>query len=252
MTIHEYGDRKNPHILLIHGMWMCHEMMLPYVEKMRGEYHIIAPDLTGHGSDMGSFEGAEQDAVQIGKWLADHDIKSLELMFSASMGCVVAMYLMADSPWLNVKCSVLEGAALTRMKGVEWMFRGMMGGMQRHPEAVAKMYSAADIDSDVMKKLSGSMGRTDKKALACMVHTCNSFKYEQSMLPAGMQRRLFFEFGSKDSHIVCRKLIQKYYPEATITVRKGYGHCVYMFKHQEEYSDILKDYMKKSMQPGRA
>ncbi|CBK82859.1 hypothetical protein CCU_11930 [Coprococcus sp. ART55/1] len=22
MTIHEYGDRKNPHILLIHGMWM--------------------------------------------------------------------------------------------------------------------------------------------------------------------------------------------------------------------------------------
>lgn len=82
MTIHEYGDRKNPHILFIHGMWMCHEMMLPYVEKMHGEYHIIAPDLTGHGSDMGSFEAA------------------------------------------------------------------------------AKMYSAADIDSDVMKKLSGSMGRT--------------------------------------------------------------------------------------------
>ena len=214
---------------------------------MRSEYHIIAPDLTGHGSDMGSFEGAEQDAVQIGKWLADHDIKSLELMFSASMGCVVAMYLMTDSPWLNVKCSVLEGAALTRMKGVEWMFRGMMGGMQKHPETASKMYSAAYIDTDVMKKLSDSMSRTDKKALACMVHTCNSFKYEQSMLPADVQRRLFFEFGSRDSHIVCRKLIQKYYPEATITVRKGYGHCVYMFKHQEEYSDILKDYMRKSM-----
>ena len=251
MTIHEYGDRKNPHILLIHGMWMCHEMMLPYVEKMRGEYHIIAPDLTGHGSDMGSFEGAEQDAVQIGKWLADHDIKSLELMFSASMGCVVAMYLMTDSPWLNVKCSVLEGAALTRMKGVEWMFRGMMGGMQKHPETASKMYSAAYIDSDVMKKLSDSMSRTDRKALACMVHTCNSFKYEQSMLPSDMQRRLFFEFGSRDSHIVCCKLIQKYYPEATITIRKGYGHCVYMFKHQEEYSDILKDYMKKSMLTSR-
>lgn len=191
--------------------------------------------------------GAEQDAVQIGKWLADHDIKSLELMFSASMGCVVAMYLMTDSPWLNVKCSVLEGAALTRMKGVEWMFRGMMGGMQKHPETASKMYSAAYIDTDVMKKLSDSMSRTDKKALACMVHTCNSFKYEQSMLPADVQRRLFFEFGSRDSHIVCRKLIQKYYPEATITVRKGYGHCVYMFKHQEEYSDILKDYMRKSM-----
>lgn len=67
----------------------------------------------------------------------------------------------------------------------------MMGGMQKHPEAASKMYAAADIDSDVMKKLSDSMGRTDKKALACMVHTCNSFKYEQSMLPADVQRRLF-------------------------------------------------------------
>lgn len=171
MTIYEYGDRAKPHILLIHGMWMCHEMMLPYVEKMRSEYHIIAPDLTGHGSDMGSFEGAEKDAIQIGKWL-------------------------------TVKCSVLEGAALTRMKGVEWMFRGMMGGMQKHPEAVAKMYSAADIDSDVMKKLSGSMSRTDKKALACMVHTCNSFKYEQSMLPADMQRRLFLS-SAVGIHTLC-------------------------------------------------
>lgn len=63
MTIHEYGDRNKPHILLIHGMWMCHEMMLPYVEKMRSDYHIIAPDLTGHGNDMGSFDGAERDAI---------------------------------------------------------------------------------------------------------------------------------------------------------------------------------------------
>lgn len=31
MKINEYGDRDRPHILLIHGMKMCHEMMLPYV-----------------------------------------------------------------------------------------------------------------------------------------------------------------------------------------------------------------------------
>ena len=46
MTIHEYGDRNKPHILLIHVM-----------EKFREDYHIIAPDLTGHGDDQGSFPG---------------------------------------------------------------------------------------------------------------------------------------------------------------------------------------------------
>lgn len=38
MTIYEYGDRSKPHILLIHGMWMIHEMMLPYVDKLRDDY----------------------------------------------------------------------------------------------------------------------------------------------------------------------------------------------------------------------
>lgn len=248
MTIHEYGDRNKPHILLIHGMWMCHEMMLPYVEKMKKDYHIIAPDLTGHGDDQGEFAGAERDAMLIGKWLSDHDIKKLELMFSASMGCVVAMYLMADNPWLTVECSVLEGAALTRMKGVEWMFRGMMGGMQKHPNAASMMYSSAEMDKAVMDKLAASMNRTDKATLSCMVHTCNSFKYERCMLPESAQKRLFFEFGSRDSHLVCRKLIKRYYPNATITVRKGYGHCVYMFKYKEEYEGILKNYMLASVE----
>ncbi len=243
MTIHEYGDRYKPHILLIHGMWMCHEMMLPYVENMQNDYHIIAPDLTGHGDDQEKFASGERDAMLIGKWLSDHDIKRLDLMFSASMGCVVAMYLMTYNPWLDVRCSVLEGAALTRMKGVEWMFRGMMGGMKKHPDAAAMMYSSAVIDDAVAQKLANAMKRTDKEALACMVHSCNSFKYEQCLMPENVQRGLYFEFGSRDSHIVCRKLIKRYYPKATITVRNGYGHCVYMFKHKKEYGDILKNYM---------
>ena len=65
MTIYEYGDRSKPHILLIHGMWMIHEMMLPYVDKLRDDYHIIAPDLTGHGSDTGRFESAQKEASEI-------------------------------------------------------------------------------------------------------------------------------------------------------------------------------------------
>ena len=33
-------------MLLINGMWMTHEMMLPYVDQLMDDYHIIAPDLT--------------------------------------------------------------------------------------------------------------------------------------------------------------------------------------------------------------
>ena len=55
---------------------------------------------------------------------------------------------------------------------------------------------------------------------------------------------LFFEFGSKDSHLVCQKSIKKYYPGAKIITRKGYGHCEYMFTHSDQYAELLKSYME--------
>ena len=44
---------------------MIHEMMLPYVDQLMDDYHIIAPDLTGHGSDKGRFESAQKEAAEI-------------------------------------------------------------------------------------------------------------------------------------------------------------------------------------------
>ena len=90
MTIYEYGDRSKPHILLIHGMWMIHEMMLPYVDKLRDDYHIIAPDLTGHGSDTGRFESAQKEASEIVDWLVQNQMTELALVFGASLGGVIA------------------------------------------------------------------------------------------------------------------------------------------------------------------
>ncbi len=65
MKIYEYGNQNKSKILLIHGMWMTHEMMLPYVDQLMDDYHIIAPDLTGHGSDKGRFESAQKEAAEI-------------------------------------------------------------------------------------------------------------------------------------------------------------------------------------------
>ena len=65
MIIYEYGNHSGPHILLIHGMWMCHEMLLPFVSGFEKDYHIIAPDLTGHGEDLGQFFSAKDEAQQI-------------------------------------------------------------------------------------------------------------------------------------------------------------------------------------------
>lgn len=130
MTIYEYGDRSKPHILLIHGMWMIHEMMLPYVDKLRDDYHIIAPDLTGHGSDTGRFESAQKEASEIVDWLVQNQMTELALVFGASLGGVIAMDVISNETVLHTHCAVMEGASLTRVRGVEWLFRAMFCAMK--------------------------------------------------------------------------------------------------------------------------
>ena len=103
MTIYEYGDRSKPHILLIHGMWMIHEMILPYVDKLRDDYHIIAPDLTRHGSDTGRFESAQKEASEIVDWLVQNQMTELALVFGASLGGVIAMDVISNETVLHQK-----------------------------------------------------------------------------------------------------------------------------------------------------
>ena len=104
MTIYEYGDRSKPHILLVHGMWMMHEMMLPYVDKLRDDYHIIAPDLTGHGSDKGRFESSQKDTTEIVDWLVQNQMTELALVFGASLGGVIAMDVISNENVLHTLC----------------------------------------------------------------------------------------------------------------------------------------------------
>ena len=126
MKINEYGNRDKPHIILIHGMWMCHELMLPYVAPFKDDYHIIAPDLTGHGNDKGQFISAEKDAEELASWLSANGMREIDLMFSSSLGGVVAMYLATSKEDIHIKCNVMEGASLTRVPLIEPLFRIMI------------------------------------------------------------------------------------------------------------------------------
>ena len=55
-------------------------------------------------------------------------------------------------------------------------------------------------------------------------------------LPETMQARIWFDWGEKEIYTkTSRPLVEKLYPKSHIIVRKGYEHCEYMMKENEEY-----------------
>ena len=246
MKIYEYGNQNKSKILLIHGMWMTHEMMLPYVDQLMDDYHIIAPDLTGHGNDKGRFESAQKEAAEITDWLMQNQMKELALVFGVSLGSVIAMNVISHEELLHTHCAVMEGASLTCVYGVEWLFRAMFRGMKKRPETIANLYASMQ---DWMQMYSRSFWTRwrirIKRSFSIWYMPAIAIRLKNARFRRSCSDTYFFEFGNRDSHLVCQKAIRKYYPEAKITTRKGYGHCGYMFAHGKDYAALLRSYTEK-------
>ncbi len=54
MKFHEFGSKKNPHIMLIHGGGNAWWNYLRQARALSDRYHVILPTLDGHGENMPS------------------------------------------------------------------------------------------------------------------------------------------------------------------------------------------------------
>ena len=111
MKIQYFGDPSNPKIVVLHPMLLDGKSMLPLLGELRNSHCVIAPDLTGHGTDTGIFQSAQQEAETLADWLTTQGWIDLKLVFGASIGAVVAMQLIA-MPTFKVHTSVFEGCPL--------------------------------------------------------------------------------------------------------------------------------------------
>lgn len=49
-TFTEYGDRRNPAILFLHGIRLGREIWAPHARYLATRYHVVTVDLPGHGA----------------------------------------------------------------------------------------------------------------------------------------------------------------------------------------------------------
>ena len=66
MIFHEFGDKKFPHILLIHGGGNSWWNYLRQARILSDKYHVILPTLDGHGEEyQKEYISTENSAQQI-------------------------------------------------------------------------------------------------------------------------------------------------------------------------------------------
>lgn len=248
------GDRKNPAILLIHGMFCNGDSVKHFAKHLEDEYYIIIPTMSGHYEGSGNYLSKENEAEAILQYLHDDEIESLALLQGTSMGAEVALefarisdipiahYFYDGGPFFDfptwfkqimqkkfqgfVKiCKGKSGEEafedLTRNGFVKWL-------LGKNKESYKIML--ADF-ADVCRNVSDATIRN-------VVETCYACKLPD--FEEKIQRRFVFFFSEKEPAHMSRKRLMKKYKSADFRTIPNMGHCGFQIGKPQEYAEYLK------------
>ena len=248
MFIHEYGNRKNPTIILLAPMMVSgtniYNLMNPY---FRGQYHIIAPDQGGHGK-AGSYVSADEEYAALRSFLRENGFKDIALVYGASLGVAIAYRLFLD-PEFTVQKAWFDGVALCRNAGfAEWFMKKLFRSRKKKlaksqieaSPSLVKMYGY-----DFAKMMTKNFERIKSQDIDAICRAC--CHYELRKLTEEEQAKLHLDFGEKDfDWKYSKKTIPVYMPKAELVIRPGYAHCGYLAAETKTYVEQIEAFMEEA------
>ncbi len=109
-TFTEYGDRRNPAILFLHGIRLGREIWAPHARLLARCYHVVTVDLPGHGAQA-HVDFSEDHLRDTVSNAVERICASPPLIVGYSLGGYVAMEYGANHPDMTAGL-VLAGCAM--------------------------------------------------------------------------------------------------------------------------------------------
>lgn len=247
MRLLTYGDEKNPKVLAIHPMLLDSSCAAGVLEGLLERFCIVAPDLSGHGTDTGTFVSAAADAEALLHALREREWMAFSLLWAASLGAVVGLQLLTQTEF-HAEAVVLESCPLVKDSPfLRRMIHNTLISKRKkaleRPELVEQLLieTAGPRFGPVIK---GQLYRMSEGELENIAVSCCSNRLPP--LPPERQRRMFFDFGGDDFMAKNgERMLGRSYPQAHVTIHKGCNHCQYPVKLGEGYSDMVEGRLEK-------
>ena len=254
MRIHTFGKEKAPVIIMLPGSFCNADTMAKIIHRLEGEFHILAVDYNGQypGSDR-PFTSRCGEAEEIVRFLLEHAIPSVALVYGQSMGGEMGMELLSQLK----KNGIAAGAAffdggpflrfpkvVSRLLGNK--FKTIVGNLRgktleealREPTIVKFSGGKPERYSNLLGPICQNAAYMSDETLEREADACVTFDYPA--MDRGFQRRLYFFYSEEESAWrFCRRKLQRAYPDARYKLVRGYGHVGYPAEHLEEYCGWL-------------
>ena len=229
MRFIEFGDKKNPTIVLIHGYSVSWKMWKPHIDLLQKYYLLIVPILDGHDEENDSiFISVEKSAKDISDYIQTYYDGSIFALCGASLGGTIGLEVLAQNSIKIQKAIIDAGPAapfsklftILAIKGRILQNRLIRKDIKLIKKAMYKSPYPKEVIEDSIKMCLRMSDETCKNVqISC-------FTYNLPLSIKDNKADIAYWYGSKEGRIYKKSLkrISQVLPDAEIEMFKGYNH----------------------------
>ena len=250
MRIHTCGEKSAPLVIMLPGSFCNADTMANIINRLEAEFHILAVDYNGQyaGSEK-VFTSRSGEAEEIIRYLREHAISSVALVYGQSMGGEMGMELISQlkQNGIAVGAAFFDGGPFLRFPKVVSKllgnkFKTIVGNLRgktleealREPTIVKFSGGKPERYSNLLGPICQNAAYMSDETLEREADACVTFDYPT--MDRDFQKRLYFFYSKEESAWrFCRRKLKRAYPFAQYKLVSGYGHVGYPGEHLEEY-----------------
>ena len=235
MIFHEFGDKKFPHILLIHGGGNSWWNYLRQARMLSDKYHVILPTLDGHGEEyQKDYISTENSAQQIMEYIKNNCDRKLFAIGGVSLGGQIAIELLSLDSDIAEK-AIIDGSICIpqpKLARICTVIIKLFGKIMFSKSAskiqlglMKKMYPNMAYPEEIENYYIEDMPRLPIKTLVTIYQTYMG-RYRLKDTITESKAQVLYIYGEKEMRCVkeSAKLFQKMHPDCTLYEAKGYNH----------------------------
>lgn len=249
MKFHEFGDKTNPHIMLIHGGGNAWWNYLRQARALSERYHVILPTLDGHGKEYTiPYVSTEATVDKLLDYINENCGGRLFALCGVSLGGQIVIELLSRKPDL-VRKAIIDGSVcyptpimskfciLTFKLTYKFLFSEK--ACKRQLALMPKMLPEKMLYPKELKDYYlQEMPLLPKRTMVSVYRTYMYYHLKESLRDTKAQ--VMYWYGEKEMKCVKKsaQLFQSFVPNCEIYEAKGYNHGYLALYLPEEWLKI--------------
>lgn len=246
-NIYYFSTRKHlegsPTLVLIHGAGGNHLSWPHNLRRMAG-YHVLAPDLPGHGKSSGIGEqSVEKYAAHIQRWMRELNIAH-SIIVGHSMGGAIAQVLALHYP-NRIKALVLLSTAASFKVDARVMNRLATPATYKSAvEQIVRLTNPPNMDQKIKKQVIDDLLKTRPGVLLSDFIACNHFDVVASVHQIKTPVCVITGEDDKMVNVKATQDLAEQIRNSEIHIIPQAGHMV-MLERPQDVQNIMESFLEK-------